>query len=232
MATNGVFGPDQSGMGSFYVENYLLFGILWCILGVPYRGFKYKIDLNGEGNSRNTVVVAMAVIASILTGVFILLLHSDKGPFSQVDVKALIVGCIFTVFFIFPIYRWIAAACWQRGIWRSLSPRTFLVRWREAAIGIDTATMEYYRELYSREHQDEIGPGSASGARISPRQMPMSQDPSARGSLPPRMESKEAEQANESGMAQSAALKPNQGRNRSSYKRKRSQKRRKKTPRR
>jgi hypothetical protein len=154
MATNGVYGPDESGRTSYYVGNYLVFGILWLIFGVPYRAFKYKIDINGEGKSQDVITTTMAVISALLTGAFIIFLHYDKGPFSQIDIKALVVGGIFTIFLLVPIYRTIAKTCWQHGVIGMFSVRSFLSRWRDAAIEIDATKLEYYTELYSRERQE------------------------------------------------------------------------------
>ena len=226
MATNGVYGPDESGRVSYYVGNYLLFGILWLILGVPYRAFKYKIDQSGEGKSQNVVTVSLAAVASLLTGAFVLLLHSRKGPFSQVDIKALIVGGIFTVFLVVPIYRAIAKACWQRGILGILSPRSFLAHWREAAIEIDTTKLKYYTELYSRKRQAKL-PVSNNDSEDIRHKKPRDQTSAGDKVLSPPKESREAEQKRSLGHANSTRSEYGRRRGQSRYGKKNSRKRRK-----
>jgi hypothetical protein len=228
MATNGVYGPDKSGLTSFYLGNYLVFGVLWLIFGVPYRAFKYEIDRNGEGNSQNVVVESLAATASLLTGVFVLLLHGGEGPFSQIDIRALIVGDIYTVFLIFPIYRSIAKACWQRGIFGSLSPRPFLRRWRRAAIEIDATTLEYYEKLYDREYRVQSTSRSGNGAGTDSRERPVDRNSGPDRPLPSRSAARQSGQERVIDDAHSAGSGDGQSRGQASSRGKGSQQRRKK----
>jgi len=138
LATNGVYSFDNEGVrGYFYAQNFLIFGVLWLLFGIPYRGFKYELDRDGEGSLRDVMLGTLAVAASLLTSTFILLLHYGNGPFSKISLWPLIIGCIFTVCLTIPLYQTIAKACWQRGILGILSPSPLIERWRQAAVELD-----------------------------------------------------------------------------------------------
>jgi hypothetical protein len=229
LATGGVYGPDNSGTGGyFYASNYVLFLILWALLGVPYRAFKYKLDQNGEGNAQSVMVGTLATIASLLTAVFIILLHYGNGPFSRIQVRPLMVGTIFTVFLVFLIFRSLAKACWQRGILGILSPRPLIMRWGQAAAELGAATSEYYRRLYEFDSTaDEVGQKKA-----NPRANSINRAPKANAASPERGDSEGAKRTEGITDVRRVAPAPNKSLMRNSPPRKRPRQRRKRARRR
>jgi hypothetical protein len=165
LATNGIYGPDRSGWGLFYAENYVLFGILWLLIGVPYRAFKYKVDSNGKGSAQGAITGGLAVTGSLLIGAFILLLHAGNGPFSAVDIKALSVGAVFTVCLTIPIFRAVTKAFWERGIFGCLSLRPLAERWRKALAEVHVATSEYWLDRTRQSFIERYGFDPESGPK-------------------------------------------------------------------
>jgi hypothetical protein len=139
LASNGVFSSDKSGATQFYTEIYLAVGVLWLLFGVPHRAFKYQIDPHGEGKAQKTILGLLVVVASILTGTLFILLHFGDGPLRKVDIRALLVGTIFTVFLLAPGYKSVARACWKRGITRIIPLKMFARHWSKAAEEVRTA---------------------------------------------------------------------------------------------
>jgi hypothetical protein len=155
LATGGVYGPDNSGTGGyFFATNYLIFGILWLIVGIPHRAFKYEFDRDGERNAQDVMVGTLATISTLLAVAFIILLHYGNGPFGAIGIRPLIVGAFAAAFIIFPIFRTIARRCWQCGLFGSLSPRPFIMRLGSAAVELDTATSDYWRKHW--ENYDKL----------------------------------------------------------------------------
>jgi hypothetical protein len=140
MASGGLYGNDGSGSTVFWIQNYLLAAILWLLLGIPHRAFKYRLDLTGEGTVRELMLGSLAGLVSALAGILILVSHFDRGPLAQVNAKTLIVGVIFTSFLIYPVFKAIARACWQRGVTGIFSPRSLFEKWRQAALELAGST--------------------------------------------------------------------------------------------
>src|SRR6266487_919396 len=150
LATAGIYGSDHSSRDYVYIENYLIIVIIWLLLGVPHRAFKYQLDLDGEGNAQRVLVRILVMAASLLTGAYILMLHFDNGPLNDVSMRALIPGIIFTVFLIVPTYRSVAKACWQRGIRGLFSPKPLAKGWIGALTELDIAFYQAANRLIAR----------------------------------------------------------------------------------
>lgn len=155
LAATGVYGSDKFEWSYVNTENYLAFGVLWLLIGVPHRAFKYQLDANGDGKAQCTLVPLLATGASILTGVFILMLHFGGGPLHKLDTRPLIAGIIFTIFLILPGYKSIANACWTRGVKEIFRPRLLVKHWHETAVELDTVL----------HHRNE----TSSGVSLTPR---------------------------------------------------------------
>lgn len=170
LATGGVYGPDNSGTGGyFYASNYLLFGILWLILGIPHRAFKYEFDRDGERSAQGVMVGTLATISMLLAAAYIILLHYGGGPFSKVDLRPLIVGDFAAAFIIFPIFRTIARRCWQRGLFGSLSPGGLIMHWGSAALELDAATSAYWEKYYKlKDAENSLNRSGADSRANSP----------------------------------------------------------------
>jgi hypothetical protein len=146
LASSGTYAADKSEWHYVNTENYLVFGVLWLLLGVPHRAFKYQLDQEGEGKAQHTLTGSLTVGASILTGVSISLLHFDRGPLRDLSAGPLLAGIIFTVFLIQPGYRSLATACWNRGILKIVRPKLTVKNWSETATELDTALQQYFEK--------------------------------------------------------------------------------------
>ena len=125
LASNGAYGLDNSG-GPYSVAQTLIIGaILWVVFGAPRHAFSMGIDRGGDGQVRTFVIRVCTVLASVLTGAYVLLLHFGGGPLSRVSINALVVGTVFTVFLVAPGYRFVGTRCWELGLVRMFwfSPR-------------------------------------------------------------------------------------------------------------
>lgn len=159
MASGGAYGQGKSGAWIFWIQNYILVAILWSLLGIPHRAFKFRLDLTGNGTAQELMLGSLAGLASALAGVSILLLHFDRGALAQVNIKALVAGVIFTSFLIYPVFKALARACWQRGVTGVFSPRSLFEKWHKAALELGMAQHNYYTEKFEQEEQEERAKG-------------------------------------------------------------------------
>jgi hypothetical protein len=145
--------------------------VIWLLLGVPHRAFKYKLDLNGEGNAQRVLVRALVIFAAVLTGVYILLLHFGSGPLEGVSIRALISGIIFTVFLVVPAYRSVAKVCWQRGIGSLFSPKPLAKGWIAALTELNIAFHEAAVRFQDRRRLEKAsGQGKDAAQRSTSEQ--------------------------------------------------------------
>jgi hypothetical protein len=142
LASNGAYGSDQSSMGYFYAEAYLVTAAFWLLIGVSHRAFRLELDLSGQGEAQGVLLGVVTVAASVLTGAYILLLHFGGGPLHKIGMGPLIAGAIFTVFLVAPLYKAVAQACWRSGIGGALSMKLFRSRWHKALAELDKAHYE------------------------------------------------------------------------------------------
>ena len=156
LAGNGSYGSDKFEWSFVNTENYLVFGILWLLLGVPHRAFKYQLDQNGEGEAQHTLLGLVTAGAAILTSVSILILHFGGGPLHELDLKPLLAGIIFTVFLVLPGYRSLATACWGRGVHKIVRPKLAVKNWQETAAELDTALYRYFKNRNTASLDSEI----------------------------------------------------------------------------
>jgi len=49
LAASGTYGSDNSSPGYSNAEYYLTIAILWLVLGVPQRAFRFELDLDPHG---------------------------------------------------------------------------------------------------------------------------------------------------------------------------------------
>jgi hypothetical protein len=138
LAAGGNYASGTSRTGYDY-SNYLLFGILWLLLGIPHRAFKYELDRSGEGSAQRFLLGVLVIAASILTGIYILTSYLSSRPLHGISIQVLISGIIFTIFLIMPAYRSLSRACWQRGIRSLFSPKPLTERWSKAITELDKA---------------------------------------------------------------------------------------------
>jgi hypothetical protein len=168
MATVGVYGVDHTAGALIFIEVYLATAILWLLFGIPHRAFRFGLDRDGKGTLQRTAVSIISITATFLVSIYILLQHFGGGALSSFSIKALIIGDIFTIFLLPPIFRSIAAACWQRGVLGIFSWKPLMTRWLQAANELDSAFQKYYqkkdelfRQRYNIEASSEANPPQA-----------------------------------------------------------------------
>ena len=209
LASNGIYGQDNSGKSYFAIGNYLVFGVLWLLIGIPYRAYKYNIDQSGEGSTQRVMVRALARSAAALTGVFVLILHYGHGPLGQIDIKALIAGSVFTAFLIAPIYQVWTEKCWQRGFVGSFSLKSTMKQWRDALRGLVVDTDNYWEKYWENDFAKRDGkmPDSESthtGERSDRRDSP-GKRLEDEGTTPPHRDSSQVKKASNSNGTQKPA---------------------------
>jgi hypothetical protein len=156
LATAGTYGRDYANGIHIYAEKYLIIAVVWLLLGVPHRAFTYKVDPSGKGNAQRVLVRVLVTLATILTGIYILLLlHFTRGPLHVQSLKVLIPGIIFAVFLIVPAYRSIAKACWRRGIGNLFSPIPLAQGWIAALTELDDAFGKAIARASARIQRDK-----------------------------------------------------------------------------
>lgn len=153
LASAGVSGSDNSSSAYVYAQGYIVFGILWFLLGVPHRAFKYQIDQDGKGQAQHILLGLLIPVASILTASFILLLHFGGGPLQKIDIKVLLAGTIPAVFLVAPWYRSVAKACWKHGVLGVFSVKSLKQGWSAAAKEVHDAKF-IYAWIQVKEYRD------------------------------------------------------------------------------
>lgn len=163
LASAGISGTDNSRSAYVYAQGYIIFGILWFLLGVPHRAFKYQIDQAGKGQAQHILLGLLTSVASILTASFILLLHFGGGPLQKVDIKALLAGTVPAVFLVSPWYRSVAKACWKHGVPGVFSVKPLKRGWSAAAKEVHDAQF-IYAWIQAKEYRDsKIGVKKGAG---------------------------------------------------------------------
>lgn len=180
LAAGGVYGSDKSSVGYFHAENYLLVAVLWLLFGIPNRAFKYKLDPAGKGKAQYVLLGFLAVVASVVTGTTILLLHFGGGPLCGVDIRLLVAGTIFTVFLLVPIYKSWAKACWQHGFFGMFSLKPWMRHWSEASADVGVTFEQAAQRVRDRNRRNSTSEKAVRG--VAGVRAPSRPEPSRSGS--------------------------------------------------
>jgi hypothetical protein len=156
--TYNTYISDQSSMRYFWIENYLIIAVLWLLVGVPNRAFRLQLDLNGDGNAQTLFLACLTSIATVLSGIYILMLHFAGGPLSKIGSGPLVAGTIFTMFLVAPAYRSVAKACWQRGIRGAFSPKSLRERWGKTLTELDAALYKRAERILASNNNNQRPP--------------------------------------------------------------------------
>jgi hypothetical protein len=124
-------GSLQSAQIDQWAGITLVLVAFWLLVRIPQRLFKIQLNTHGMEEIERVLLGLLTAAASVLTGIYILLLHFGGGPLGQVRPGPLVAGVIGTVVLVAPSYRSLARACWQRGISGVLSPRGLKHYWGE-----------------------------------------------------------------------------------------------------
>jgi len=128
-------GASSSDLQSTQIDQFagiaLALAVFWLLVRIPQRLFKIKLDTHSTEEMQRVLLGLLTAAASVLTGIYILLLHFGGGPLSQVRPGPLVAGVIGTVVLLAPSYRSLARACWQRGVSGVFSPRGLKHYWGE-----------------------------------------------------------------------------------------------------
>lgn len=153
LASVGVYGADKSRPGILLAETYLVLGALWLLLGIPHRAFRFHLDPDAKGDLQDVMTKVLATVAAIMNGVCIILFHYAGGPLTKINLSPLIVGDIFTVFLIVPIYSTVARACWRRGIIGLFSAKPLRERLWVAAQELSSEYQHYFYKKIREEYE-------------------------------------------------------------------------------
>ena len=140
LATSGSLSWSSAlpaSSGDYQFEAFLALVIVGTLVWVPQRLFTIKIDMDGNEGARRILLGLITAAASVLTGIYIVMLHFGGGQVSKIHLGALVAGMVFTVVLVAPFYRSWARACWQYGISGMFSLRTLRRHWGEALTEVE-----------------------------------------------------------------------------------------------
>lgn len=141
LASNGqnfataYYDPFAGAVG--WAELLLVIVMLWLLIGVPNQA--YKLKLSKDGRAQHVLVGVITAAACVLTGTYLLLQHFGGGPLRSVKRGPLAAGIVFTAVLVWPFYRSLARACWQRGARGVLNPKALKDPWRETVAEVRSA---------------------------------------------------------------------------------------------
>lgn len=117
VAAGGTTGGVSHHTAFFqYVEFDLVVVTLGLLLWIPQLFFNIQLDADGKGDAQRVLLGPIAAAASVMTGIYILLLHFGGGPLGGIHMGPLIAGVFGVVLVVTPAYRSLARACWRRGV--------------------------------------------------------------------------------------------------------------------
>jgi hypothetical protein len=129
------YDPFAGGVG--WAELLIVIVMLWLLMGVPNQA--YNLALGKDGTAEYVLVGLITTTACVLTGTYLFLQHFGGGPLSSVKRGALAAGIVFTSVLVWPFYRSLVRACWQRGVRGVLSPKALKEPWRETVTEVWSA---------------------------------------------------------------------------------------------
>jgi hypothetical protein len=133
-------GTQITGSVRYYLfEIVIALAIVGVLVWVPAQLFKMNLDMERNEEVRRVLLGLITAAASVLTGIYILMLHLGGGQLSKVNGAQLIAGMVFTLVLVGPFYRSLARAFWQRGISGIFSLRVMRRHWDEALTEIQEA---------------------------------------------------------------------------------------------
>ena len=123
------FNSKYSWLG---IVQYLLQASVPILLIVFPEMVRRRLPGNGKSaRVYELVPVQLASVAALATGLYALTLHFAHGPLAKVSANQLAFATIAVVVLLSPIYRYIAKACWERGIAEVFDPGDWLSRQKE-----------------------------------------------------------------------------------------------------
>jgi hypothetical protein len=120
-----------------WAELLLVLVTLWLLIGVPNQA--YKLKLGKDGTAQHVLVGVITAAACVLTGTYLFLQQFAGGPLTSVKRGPLVAGTVFTSVLVWPFYRSLARACWQRGLGGVLNPKALKGPWRETVTEVRSA---------------------------------------------------------------------------------------------
>jgi hypothetical protein len=145
----------------YLFEIVIALAIVGVLVWVPAQLFKMNLDMERNEEARRVLLGLITAAASVLTGIYILMLHFGGGRLSKVNGAQLIAGMVFTLVLVGPFYRSLARACWQRGISGIFSLRVVRRHWDEALTEVQKALNR------AAEHQGIISLEPGQGVRMT-----------------------------------------------------------------
>jgi hypothetical protein len=129
--------------------------VLWLLIGVPNQACKINLNKDGAEEAKRVLVGLIRAAACVLTGVYLLLMHLDRGPLVKLDKSSLAAGILVTVVLMGPFYKSVATVFWQRGLVGVISYQALKQYWGNTPMEVwkasprpaDSETTEGFWEL-------------------------------------------------------------------------------------
>jgi hypothetical protein len=118
LATNGNTAvlPVSRNNGIGILSILLLASIPLLLVGVP-EILRRMPSLDGASDSTKRLLPGwLAVVAALVTALYVLLLHFFSGPLVNVPLGPLCAALLAALALLTPFYKLIAVACWERGV--------------------------------------------------------------------------------------------------------------------
>ena len=172
LASNGdkfataYYDPFAGAVG--WAELLLVIVALWLLIGVPNQA--YKLKLGKDGRAQHVVVGVITATACVLTGTYLLLQHFGRGQLSSVKRGPLAAGIVFTAVLVWPFYRSLARACWQRGTRGVLNPKALKDPWRETVTEVWSAKRRAAEAIRQADANAEVAVADADSRMMAAEQ--------------------------------------------------------------
>jgi hypothetical protein len=169
LAAGGTIGLSAANHTerSAYIEFDLVVVTLWLLLWIPQLFFYIRLDTDSTGDAQRVLLGLIAVTASTVTGIYILLLHFGGGPLRMISTGPLAAGVAGLVVLITPVYRSLARTCWSRGISNIVQFSKYRQDWGKTLIEL--------RKAVDRASDHSIARDSGAGAAEAAAPLPRSE---------------------------------------------------------
>jgi hypothetical protein len=148
-AALGARGAHVNGNGWLPVMESLVlaYGLLYALLFAP-EILRRKLPFErASEQALRLVPAALATVAALVTGSYLLALHCFNEPLARIPLGPLAASILAVMALLTPLYQLIARACWRYGLADLLDPAAWWANWSEVKDEITFYQARNYRSL-------------------------------------------------------------------------------------
>jgi hypothetical protein len=125
----------------------LAYGLLYALLFVP-EIIRRKLPIeHASEQALRLVPAALATVAALITGSYLLVLHFFNEPLARIPPGPLAASILAVIALLTPLYQLIARACWRYGLADLIDPVAWWANWSEVRDEITFYQARNYRQL-------------------------------------------------------------------------------------